>query len=162
SSGCLAVAALGAAGAAGAGYVYYQGKLTRDFVATFDDARAAVLRSLADLNLPVTGEERTGSSGEIQGLTRTGDKVHASLESLPIANAGDPPRTRVGVRVGTFGDHPLSEQILSAVAAQLRATPETQNPVAAWGSPSTDGVQPAAYTTPQTAEPPLSPATPKK
>jgi hypothetical protein len=162
SGGCLA-ATVGAVGAAGAGYAYYQGNITRDYQATYDDTRSAVYASLAEMRLPIVGEERIGNSGSVDGLTGIGDKVHVSIETLPAIVPADGPRTRVGVRVGTFGDRILSDRIQHQLASHLTAGPSAAPPppMSAWGPPQgpPQTVNPAAHT-PQTTEPPLSTSRP--
>src|SRR5262249_16261461 len=108
NSGWLTAAAVGAAGA---GDAYYQGKVSRDFYAGYEDPRAAAHTALAELGLPLLGEERTGADGALDSRTSRGETVRISLETLPAPVPADGARTRVGVRVGTFGDHSLGERI---------------------------------------------------
>jgi hypothetical protein len=158
NGGCLA-ATVGAVGAAGAGYAYYRGNITREFAATYDDTRAAVYTSFAAMGMPIVGEERTGNMGSVTGITGVGDRVQVSIDHLPAVIPADGPRTRVGVRVGTFGDQSLSDRLLHEVAGRLQPG-SSRAPLAAtpsWGppAPSSDAITPAAHT-PQTLEPPLS------
>jgi hypothetical protein len=157
NAGCLA-ATVGAVGAAGAGYAYYRGNVTRYFQAGYDDTRAAVYATLTELRLPITGEDRVAMAGWVEALTAVGDRVHVSIETMPTSIPADGPQTRVGVRVGTFGDQVLSDRILHQVASHLVSSPRPVAPAApGWGPPQNSGqtVTPTAFTT-QTSEPPLS------
>ncbi len=157
NAGCLAATA-GAVGAAGVGYAYYRGKVTRDFQANYEDVRAAAYSTFAALGMPVVGEERIASTGSISGLTGVGDKVQLSIETAPTPIPADGPRTTVGVRVGSFGDNILSERILHQIAIRLpHASSQTPANSNQWGPPagSSNNLEPAAHST-QTPEPPLS------
>jgi Protein of unknown function (DUF3568) len=170
NGGCL-VAAAGAAGGAAVGYAYYQGKVSQDFAATFEDTWAAAHTALAELGMPVEGETReSATTGSIDSRDADNNRVRIALESLTSPIPAEGILTRVGVRVGTFGDHPLSERVLSQVGAHLvpravAAPPGTPvlgpiqtSPSGTPLSRTTPGpvqaVSPAGFT-PQTAEPPL-------
>jgi hypothetical protein len=167
NGGCL-VAAAGAAGGAALGYAYYQGRINQDFNATFEDTWAAAHTALAELGMPVVGEMReSATTGFIDSRDADNNRVRISLESLTSPIPAEGVLTRVGVRVGTFGDHPLSERVLSQVGAHLVprgvAGPPVQGPIQTPlpGTPvgrTTPGpvqtVAPAGFA-PQTAEPPL-------
>ncbi len=122
--GCLLVAA-GAAGAGGAavGYAYYQGKNCQSFSANFEDAWAATHTALVELGMPILNEERHMDNGVIKTQTSDGDRVRIGLDVISSRIPADGALTRICIRVGTFGDHPVSERILSQVGAHLIAVP---------------------------------------
>jgi hypothetical protein len=155
--GCLWVAAGAAAGGA-AGYAYYQGKSCNSFVANFEDTWAATHSALGELGLPILKEERHQASGVIKSQTSDGDRIRIALDAIPSRIPAEGMLTRICIRVGTFGDHPVSERILYQVGAHL--VPGT--PVAPPPGPA-NAPMPAIAPTPatgQTAEPPVSsPAT---
>jgi hypothetical protein len=65
NGGCLWLAASAAVGgAAGAGYVYYKGKVTRAYVASFNDVWAATHTALTELGMRVESEGRDALVGE--------------------------------------------------------------------------------------------------
>jgi hypothetical protein len=169
NGGCLVAAAGVAAGGGAAGYAYYKGNICQEYNATFDDTWAAVHTALNELGLPILNEERTGPTGFAVSRTGEGDRVRIALDvfNSPIPVEG--PVTRVGVRVATFGDQPLSDRILNQVGAHLVArqpsapsSPTTIQPPPPPGSPPpARPITPAAFT-PQTVEPPLVNPTPGK
>jgi hypothetical protein len=157
NGGCLA-AAVGAVGAAGVGYAYYQGEDHRDFYAGPEETRAAVRSALAALKIPVVNEERGAASNSLEALTAEGDRVQVSLDRVPDQPPGESPRTRLSVRVGTFGDHSLSERLLGLTGSHLATGLRTGAPQTSLvASPSSAAaVNPAGHQT-QTVEPPLAP-----
>jgi hypothetical protein len=125
--GCLLVAA-GAAGGAAAGYAYYKGRICQSYVADFEDAWAATHTALAELGLPVISEERQTNCGTIKSQTSDGDRVRIALDVIPSRIPVEGSLTRICVRVGTFGDHPVSERVLSQVGAHLVVGPVVYPP----------------------------------
>ncbi len=143
SSGCLALA-LGTAAAGGAAsYAYVRGRITDEFPADLVTTWTAAHAALVDLGLPVLGVERSREGeGSLTSQTPDGKKVTVELEARPAL----PPVTRVHVRVGLWGDAPLSERLFNQMHARL--TPAVQPvPVIA--------VEPPAPP-PETAPPPLA------
>jgi hypothetical protein len=154
NSGCLLVAAGAAAGGA-AGYAYVQGNVSHTYNADLANTRAAVHSALNDLGMPVEKEEQDAAGAFIQTRLADGDPVKIHLETLASRIPAEGPLTEVGVRVATFGDHPMSERIHYQVGAHLAsgsgATPPP--PLA----PTLGPVQPAAGAPGVlTAEPPLA------
>jgi hypothetical protein len=148
-SGCLLVAA-GAAGGAAAGYAYYKGRTCQSYIANFEDAWAATHTALAELGLPILSEERQTNCGVIKSQTSDGDRVRIALDEIPSRIPAEGSLTRICVRVGTFGDHPVSERVLYQVGAHLVASPVAvplPGPVSPPLSTPSSG---------QTAEPPLT------
>jgi hypothetical protein len=148
--GCLLVAASGvAAGGAALGYYYYKGELCHNYNADPGNTSAAAKAALADLGMPVIGEEVRDGGGSLESRTSQGDRVHVSLRP-------EKGLTQVGVRVGIFGDDDVSSQVLGRIEAHLTAPPGAVpsapppaggpiRPVAAFGVPS------------ETPPPPLAP-----
>lgn len=118
--GCLVVAA-GAAGGAAVGYAYYKGKVCETYHAPLGDATAATKTALAELGMPLVAEGHDASGGFVESRTGTGERVQISLELLPNKIPAEGGQTRVGVRVGNFGDRTVSERLLYQVG--LRLTP---------------------------------------
>jgi hypothetical protein len=155
NSGCLMVAAgVAAGGAAAGGYAYYKGKVSREYVANLDDAWNACHMALADLGMPVSSEDRSGTSGSLESRTADGAPVHIgfTLENSRIPAQGSV--TQVGVRVGTFsfGDQVVSERILDQIGTHLVPGSHTSAAVRAQTAPP-----PLADEPPHTAPPPLAP-----
>jgi hypothetical protein len=156
-SGCLLVAAATAAGGAAVGYAYYKGKVSQAYYANFDDAWAATLAAMSELGLPVLRQERGPASGRIDSWI-SGDTVVIRLDEIEGA-AREGALTRISVRVGTFGDHPLSARVLAQIGAHLvpseAIAPATEASLP--GSPppaaAPSVVAPATF---QSGEPPLA------
>jgi hypothetical protein len=125
-AGCLAVVGAAAVGGGIAGYAYYKGRVIQDFPASLAEVESATVLALQDLKLP-PGEKHVpptptgGSPPEISITTSTADQATVTIVMEPAASRlpGEGLVTRVGVRVGTFGDQVLSQRILAQVAARL-------------------------------------------
>jgi hypothetical protein len=150
-SGCLVVGA-GVAGGAVAGYYYCKGKVCQRYDASFADTWAATQIALTDFGMTIVREERGSSGGSMDARTAQGESVHVTIEpQTPTAN-GCGHLTRVGFRVGTFGDAPMSEKILEQVGRRLQPA-NLLRPVE---------TSPPAAVPPQTVPPPLLPPEPER
>ncbi len=151
NAGCLAAAAVAGTAAAGgtAGYFYLKGNVRDEFNADFNATWAAAKGALADLQMPVTRENRNDKHGTIETKTGTGVAVTLTLDSLVSQVPADGPLTRVGVRVGTLGDAAVSDRIQEQIAFRLFPAP----PVPPAFVPPGNGVAPAGF---QTPPPPLA------
>ncbi len=169
NSGCL-LAAAGVAGGAAAGYAYCKGKVCETYTASFDDTLAATHTALAELGMPILQTTRDGTRGFIDSRTADSDRVRISLRELTSKIPAEGQVTRVGVRVATFGDRPVSDRILDQVGLHLAiaATTGTQPaPSANPGVVQTGGPAASATAAPpptsvprQTPPPPLLPLEP--
>jgi hypothetical protein len=121
NSGCLAVAlGVGAAAGAGAGgYMYMQAEVLHDYHADFDQTWEATKFALGDLQMPLLQAERDHDSGKIVTQTGDGDKITIKLEPQAARIPAEGKWTHVGVRVGIWGDTPLSERIIRQIDAHL-------------------------------------------
>ena len=81
--GCLAVAA-GAAGGAAVSYAYLRGRVYDTYTAGFDDAWAATQTAVKELGMPITTEERKGTTGHME--SQTGDHEAVSIDVETIAS----------------------------------------------------------------------------
>jgi hypothetical protein len=155
NSGCLLIAA-GAAGGAALGYAYYQGKVVGDYTASFTDSWAACHTALAELGMPVTSEHNDGVTGYVESRRADGDHVRIDLETEASQVPAEGALTRIGVRVATFGDRPLSERVLMQIGLHLAPAAEAAPPGATLGAIQAGATAPAQ----QTAPPPLLPTEP--
>jgi hypothetical protein len=163
TSGCLLIAAGTAAGCA-AGYAYYKGKVCQNFVADFPNTWAATHTALQELGLVIEHEQRTTAGGYIETRTADSDRVRIDVENESSRLPSEGVLTRVGIRVATFGDYPVSDRILYQIAAHLAP----QGPPVAVPpgppAPALGPAQPAAATAPplptQTPPPPALPPEP--
>jgi len=122
NGGCLWVAA-GAAGGAAVGAAYYYGKVYQTFPSSLDDGMAASRTALSDLGMPVLEEQRDGGNAFIKSQTSDGDPVRIYLEPEASKFPADGPLTKVTVRVGAFGDHPVSNRVLDQIGVHLAPAP---------------------------------------
>ena len=151
NAGCLAAAAVAGTAAAGgaAGYLYLNGNVRDEFNADFNTTWATTKNALADLRMPVTRENRDDKHGTIETKTGTGDSITITLDAQVSKVPADGPLTRLGIRVGTFGDPKVSDRILEQVAYRLNPAPPLPPAVVPPGA----AVAPAGF---QTPPPPLA------
>ncbi len=167
NGGCLVAAVGAAAGAGAAGYAYYKGKVCQEYNASLDDTLAATRTALVELGLPVEGERRDGATAFIEGHTGTDNRFRLDLDVVTSPIPVEGPLTRVGVRVGVFGDPTLSDRILAQIGTHLVAGPRppaappgpiqptwSRTPQVSTTPPPRAAVTPAGFV-PQSVEPPL-------
>jgi hypothetical protein len=108
--GCVAVAA-GAAG--GAGVAYVMGEFEAELEATPAQVVQAGLKALKDLDITVLSSGSTGIDGRIEARTSLDKKVSIEVERK------DDRRSKIRIRVGTWGDEEVSRMIHERVKARL-------------------------------------------
>jgi hypothetical protein len=161
SSGCLAAAAGTAGGAAALGYFYYKGEMDQKYHASVEDTFAATRAALADLRMPVIKEELKDGAGSIESRTTDNSKVHISFTTQQGKIPAEGSYALVGVRVGVFGDDPVSEKVLAQIGAHL-TMPGMPPPAPAVPVPPSAPIRPLAATglppqpPPVALEPPLA------
>jgi Protein of unknown function (DUF3568) len=112
-NGCILFLAGGAV-AAGAGTVaYLNGELKDTESASLAAVETAAKAGLQDLQIAVIRDTRTAIDAKIYARTATDTKITITLTRQA------PALTAIGIRVGTFGDEPLSRQILNKLKAHL-------------------------------------------
>jgi hypothetical protein len=161
--GCLWVAA-GAAGGAAVGAAYCYGKVNQTFPSSLDDSATATKTALADLGMPVLEEQRDGGTAFIKSQTSDGDPVRIYLDPEASKFPADGPLTKLTVRVGAFGDHPVSNRVLDQIGAHLTPAPMALasppgTAVAAVAAPSPLRQVGATSAPPQITAPPPPPGT---
>jgi hypothetical protein len=153
SAGCLAVVAGAAAAGGAATYAYVKGRSTQDYPSGFAACWKASHDALPELGLKAVHEENNGTSGTI--TTRTADDrtvtIELTTDPSPIP-AESNVVTHVSVRVGTFGDQPVSDRVISRIGARL--VPTTFGPPGHPPAPR-QPIQPVSWNRPaETAPPP--------
>jgi hypothetical protein len=157
-SGCLWLAASAAVGgAAGAGYVYYKGKVSRPYSANLNDVWAAAHTALTELGMRVESEGRDAISGMIHTQLADGEKVRIWLDLKESKIPAEGPLTVVAIRVGTFGDEAASVRILNQIDMHL-THPTAAAAVSPNGQPATGTWNPVVQT--KATEPPQLPPEP--
>lgn len=110
-SGCLAVAAAGAAGAAAVAWV--RGELQTTLPASLDKSYAATQEAVRELQFVKVSERKDALLGVIVARNAADKKIEIQLENA----AGNV--TKIGIRVGVVGDQPLSLAILDKIKENL-------------------------------------------
>jgi hypothetical protein len=124
SGGCLWLAASAAVGgAAGAGYVYYKGKVSRPYNAGMNDVWAATHTALAELGMKIESEGRDNLSAEVHSRLADGDKVRIYFDVKDSRIPAEGPLTVVAIRVGICGDEAASVRILNQIDLHLTQQP---------------------------------------
>lgn len=109
-SGCLAVVA---AGAAAGGVAYAKGDLEADVAATPPQAVEATRNALTQMGLAQIYAAATSLDGKVTART-------ANDRSVTVKVTGQGKQTsRLSIRVGVFGDEPLSREIYDKIKANL-------------------------------------------
>jgi hypothetical protein len=154
--GCLLAVAGVAGGAAATGYLYYKGRVYRDYPAALPDVRNAVHAALLDLHFLIFTEEVKDGKGFLITKTTAGKKVRIYLDCLSSQIPAEGLITRVSIRVACFGDESVSARVFEQVAFRLSHTAPSPIGPAPPGPPPTAAPQPIQQTGFQTTEPPKS------
>ncbi|MFA6713977.1 MAG: DUF3568 family protein [Victivallales bacterium] len=113
SSGCV-VALLGLGVGAGiAGTAYYEGKLTGTVDAKPQQVQAATEAAFKELKIQQISSMGDALKATVGGKAEKDSSVTVSIE---LQKDG---KSKVGIRVGTFGNQELSEKIYSEISKQL-------------------------------------------
>jgi hypothetical protein len=100
---------------------YGGGRATQDFTAPIDRAATAVFEAMDDLKITSISRGRDGSVYKFDGKTEDNRSVLVTLRP----NDG---QTRVGCRVGWFGDELLSKAVLERTGVRLGTLPPAAIP----------------------------------
>jgi hypothetical protein len=111
-AGCGALF-VGAAGGAVAGALYYQGELKADVDAAPPAVIAATEKAFRDLIWSKDIIQASATDGLATARTATGKEVKVTVV------AKEPQGSKVGIRIGTFGDENLSRLLYDRIIAFL-------------------------------------------
>lgn len=109
SSGCLFVVA----GAAGGTVAYVKGALQVSLDGPIDDVADASAKAVKDLKFILVSKRIDAVSGEVLARTAKDVKVQIILKKQTEKT------TQVDIRIGTFGDRMLSQQVLDEIRKNL-------------------------------------------
>jgi hypothetical protein len=128
-AGC-AILAVGAVGGSAVALAHYNGKITETVPASLDDAATATESALLDLGLTVRSQRIGGRHGEIDSSLANHEPLMIDLDQEPLPIPTDPPKTKIGIRISTFGDEKLSKRIFDQITHRLNnpAPPRPQFP----------------------------------
>ena len=110
ASGCLAVAG---AAAGGAGVAYAMGEFEATVEGGPKQAVEAARRALDELDIHLVASDSTSVDGRVEGRTALDKKVTIAATRV------DEQRTRLEIRVGTWGDEDLSRRIYEEIVDRL-------------------------------------------
>ena len=106
-TGCVAVVAGAAAGAGG--YAYVKGEVQAEESVSVAEALDASKKALASLGFRVTSASKDALEGKVEASGAEGRIVNVKIVR---ADSG---KTKIGVRVGTFGDRDQAAVILDTI-----------------------------------------------
>ncbi len=109
SLGCAAVWLAGGATAGIGTYKYITGELQGTEEVSLDRAYQAAQKAMGDLQFTVTSKQKDAFYGEVIARRATGKKVTVKL------NKQTNTATEIKIRVGTFGDESMSNEILNTM-----------------------------------------------
>lgn len=110
ATGCIAVAA---AGAAGAGVAWVRGSLEVNLDENLDQTYRATQNAVRGLEFAPISERKSGVDASVLARTALDKRVEVVLKKVG-ANT-----THVSIRVGIFGDEAMSLAILDRIKAAL-------------------------------------------
>ncbi|MBA4136511.1 MAG: hypothetical protein C0518_04255 [Opitutus sp.] len=110
STGCVAVAA---AGAAGAGVAWIRGALEVNLEENLDQVYKASQNAVRGLEFAPVSERKSGVDAAILARTALDKRVEIVLKKI------GPNTTHVSIRVGVFGDETMSMAVLDRIKAGL-------------------------------------------
>lgn len=115
-AGCTTAAMIGVGAGAGVGtYSYTKGELALDYPYPFDRTWEASLAAVERLDIQLIQEGRDSLGGKITGKRTDGKVVVIKVKDKGLGV------TRVGVRVGTFGNREGSHKIQETILAILKS-----------------------------------------
>ena len=132
AAGCMTVPPLATPAATQAGYSYTGGRASQVFRASPSLLQSSILSAMDDLR--IGSVRQTHDAGAIQFEGTTADSRRAIVTLRP-----DRESTRVSVRIGWFGDEPLSKALMDRVGIRLGVLPPAAIPV---DPPSSPGKNP--------------------
>jgi hypothetical protein len=101
-------------GGAGAGtWAYVKGEIKGTEEASLDKTWTATLAAMKDLEYPVTYKAKDALAAEMKAVNSSGTSIDINLKKLSDS------ATEIRIRVGIFGDEPLSRTILNKINGQL-------------------------------------------
>jgi hypothetical protein len=94
-------------------YSWQQRELKGDFAGPLLDVAAASERAFADLRLVAVDQVVDGLKGKVTAQTADGSPVRIKLKATEFET------TKFSIKVGTFGDKAMSQQVARYIAREL-------------------------------------------
>lgn len=114
SIGCAGAWLAGGAAAGAGTYAYVRGELKSTEEVSLDRAYQATQQAMKDLEFTITSKQKDAFYGEVLARRATGKKVTVKLEKQTGTT------TEITIRVGTFGDESLSQEIHKTIKKHFR------------------------------------------
>ncbi len=114
-----------------AGFSYSAGKASQDFAFPPSTVHQAALDAMGDLRIESVREIHDAGAVIFEGTTADDRRAHVTLRP----NQG---KTRLTVRMGWFGDEPLSRALMDRVGVRLGALPPSAIPENPPSSPASN------------------------
>jgi len=114
SAGCLAVFFAAGAAAGVTGAVWYNGELRTSLAGTLPQVRRAAMGTLERMGRGVSTEETASLECTLTSYTGDGRKITIDLKSTSEEV------TEVHIRIGFWGDEPLSRDLLTQINDRLK------------------------------------------
>ena len=128
-AGCATIPPAAEVAAISSSFAYSAGRGSQSFAAPVSAVLATLNDALSDLDLRSPRGTRDGGVMRVEAQTPDGRKVVATVRTHQGI-------TQVAVRVGWFGDEPLSRTLLERVGVRLGSRPPEAIPSAAPSAPS--------------------------
>ena len=109
-TGCVAVVA---AGAAGTGVAWFNGRMESTLSAGIGDAYGAAQAAIRDMEFASVSQKKSSIDAELVARTALDKRVEIVLKKV------DDRVTKVSIRIGVFGDETLSLAVLEKIKANL-------------------------------------------
>ena len=109
-TGCVAVVA---AGAAGTGVAWFNGRMESTLSADIGDSYAAAQAAIRDMEFASVSQKKSSIDAELVARTALDKRVAIVLKKV------DDRATKVSIRIGVFGDETLSLAVLEKIKANL-------------------------------------------
>jgi len=113
----------------GSGFSFSTGRGLQDFPSTLSAVAPAVVSAMDDLKM---GDVRQSQDGTVVRIEAKAEDARPVTVTLRFRKGA----TQVGVRIGRFGDEPLSRTLLERVGVRLGTRDPEAIPVAAPSAPS--------------------------
>jgi len=94
-------------------YSWQQRELHGNFAGSLLDVAAAAERAFVDLRLVAVDQTVDGLKGRVTATTADGTSVRIKLKAMEFET------TRFNIKIGSFGDKAMSQQVARYIARQL-------------------------------------------
>lgn len=130
-AGCATTGPVAGTALSVTGFSYAAGRATQDFALPAPTVQSAITTAMEDLRMQSTSQ--TSEAGALIYHGTTADNRRVTIHVRP-----NPGATRVSVRIGWFGDEPLSKALMDRIGVRLGTLPPTAIPTDPPSSPGSN------------------------